>query len=319
MVAHLVFPAREGRKRIEIRKITGVQIQSGWEMLTDTATIVLARNVKFFDKYKVKQVFKKGDPVEIYLGYDKTYVKEFQGYITEVNADIPIKIKCEDAMYRLKRTPVNISLKTTTLKNLLTQILPSGFNLDALDVNIGTVRFPKMTVAQVLEKLKSDFGLHSYIKDFDTLVCGKIYSDDNEAPVKFHFSKNVVSNNLNYKTKEEIIIKVKAISTLKHGGKLEAVVGDEFGVEKQLSYYNITVKAELEKLAQQDYDKFKVDGFDGTFEAFGIPSVSHGMKVDLESPQYPERNGVYWIKKVVKTFDDSPKYRQIITLDQKVF
>lgn len=318
MVARIVFPEREGRKRIEITKVTGVKIESGWEMLTDTATILLARNVKFFDKYKVKEVFKKGDAVQIYLGYDVTLVKEFTGYITEVSADVPIKIKCEDAMYLLKRHPVNLSLKDTTLKNLLTQILPKGFKVDPLEIELGTVRYAKTTAAKVLEQIKSDYGLHSYIKNHDTLVCGKIYQDDVDEAVNFNFNKNIVSNNLNYKSKDEIFVLIKAVSTLKKGAKLEVEVGDTFGVTKQLTYYNITSVEALTALAQQDYDKFKVDGFDGSFEAFGIPSITHGQKVHLIDPDYPEKNGVYWTKKVIKTYDDSPKYRQSITLDQKI-
>lgn len=319
MVAHIIFPAREGRGKLEIRKITGVKIESGWEMLTSTATILLARNVKFFDNQKVKEVFKPGDPVEIYLGYNQTLVKEFVGFVAEVSADIPIKIRCEDAMYTLKRHPANISIRQATVSGLLSQILPEGFQYDAIDANIGSVRYSKTTVSQILETLKSDFGLYSYIKDHNTLVCGKIYQDDdNLDPVRFNFHRNVIDNKLNYRRKEEVLIKIIAVSTLSKGNKIQVEVGDDFGVEKQLSYYNIQVKAELEKLALLDLQKFKIDGFDGSFTAFGIPSVTHGMKAELISPQYPERNGLYWIKKVVKVYDDSPKYRQMITLDQKV-
>lgn len=318
MVAHIVFPAREGREKIEIRKVTGVQIESGWELMTSHATILLARNVSFFDKNKVKEVFKPGDKVVIYLGYDFTYIKEFEGYITEVSAEIPIKIKCEDAMYLLKRHAANVSIKEATIQGLLEKIMPAGFKFDAIEAEIGTVRYADTTVSQILEKVKSDFGFYSYIKNFDTLVVGKIYQDDEgEADVRFNFAKNVVNNNLIYKTKEEVLIKVIAVSTLRKGDKLEAQYGDDGGVMKRLSHYNITVKAELEKLAKIDYDKFKVDGFNGDFEAFGIPSVTHGKTVDLVDPQYPDKNGRYWVKKVVKTFDDTPKYRQKITLDQK--
>lgn len=318
MVAHIVFPAREGREKIEIRKVTGVQIETGWEMMTSTATITLARNVSFFDKNNVKDVFKPGDKVEIYLGYDFTYLKEFEGYITEVSAEVPIKIKCEDAMYLLKRHAANISLKETTIKGLLEGIMPAGFKIDPIEADIGTVRYAKTTVSQILEKVKSDFGFPSYIKNWDTLVVGKVYQDDEEdAPIKFNFAKNVIGNNLIYRTKEEVIIKVIAVSTLRKGDKIEAEYGDDGGLLKQLSHYNITVQAELEKLAKIDYDKFKVDGFNGDFEAFGLPSVTPGKTVDLEDALYPEKNGRYWVKKVTKTFDDSPKYRQKITLDQK--
>lgn len=96
MVSKIVFPETSIHGEIIIRKCNSVRIESSWELLTDTATIVLPRNVRDFDKLNVKQVFKKGDPVQIYLGYDENLLLEFEGFISEVSADIPIKIKCDD-------------------------------------------------------------------------------------------------------------------------------------------------------------------------------------------------------------------------------
>ena len=56
---------------------------------------------------------------------------------------------------------------------------------------------------------------------------------------------------------------------------------------------------------------------DGNITIFGVPSVAHGMKAKILSNQYPDRKGTYYIKKVVKEFDDSPKYHQTIDLDKK--
>lgn len=315
MVAHIIFPAIRDRKEISIRKPNSVKIESGWEMLTDHATIIMARNVSYFDKNKVKSVFKKGDPVEIHLGYNGNLVKEFTGYITEVSADIPIKIKCEDHMYILKKTPVNISLKQTHLPDLISQIVPD-IQTDVMDIEIGTQRFVKTTVAKVLEYLQQEYNIYSYIKNGDTLVVGKVYSDDSEV-VQYDFTKNVVQNNLEYKSKEDIQIKINGISTLSNGDKLTVSFGDENGDIQELSYYNITVKAELEKLVKMDYDKFKIDGLKGRISTWGIPSVKHGYKSQIVGEQYPERNGTYYIKKVTKLFDDTPKYRQVLILDKK--
>jgi hypothetical protein len=149
------------------------------------------------------------------------------------------------------------------------------------------------------------------------LIVGKIYSDDVLEPVVFNFTQNVIDNALQYKNKEDVIIKIIANSTLPKGKKLKVEYGDDFGLQQNLSYYNITLEAELLKLAKADYDKFKVDGFEGHITVFGVPSVTHGMKAQVESYQYPDRKGLYFIKKVVKEFDDSPKYHQTIDLDKK--
>lgn len=315
MCSKIVFPKTDTRDEIIIRKVNAVKIESSWEMLTDTATIILPRNVKDFYKLNVKTIFKKGDPVEIYLGYDENLLLEFIGFISEVSADIPIKIKCDDYMFLLKKHPVNISMRSTKLEDLIKQIIPAGIEYDVADINIGTKRFPNTTAAKVLEELQEN-NIYSYFKG-KKLVVGKIYSDDAVEPVIFNFSQNVVDNNLQYKNKEDVLIKIKGTSTLPNGRKLTAEFGDKGGTQQNLSYYNISVQAEVLKLVKADYEKYKIDGFEGHITAFGIPSVTHGMKAQIISYQYPDRKGLYFIKKVVKDFDDSPKYHQTIDLDKK--
>jgi hypothetical protein len=315
MCSKIVFAKTATRDEIVIRKCNSVRIESGWEMLTGTATIVLPRNVRDFDKLNVKTIFKKGDPVEIYLGYDENLLLEFTGFISEVSADIPVKIKCDDYMYLLKKNPVNVSMRSTKLSDLIKMIVPAGIECDIADINIGTKRFPNTTAAKILEELQGN-NIFSYFAG-KKLIVGKIYTDNVAEPVVFNFSQNVVDNNLQYKNKEDVIIKIIATSTLPKGKKLKAEFGDDFGTEQHLSYYNITLEAELLKLAKADYDKYKVDGFEGHIIGFGIPSVAHGMKGKIESYQYPDRKGTYYMKKVVKEFDDSPKYHQTIDLDKK--
>jgi hypothetical protein len=315
MISKIVFPAIRGRKELVIKRINSCRIESSWETLTDTATIVLPRNIKEFNAYGVKSYFQKGDPVEIYLGYDYNLVLEFTGFISEISSEIPVKIKCDDYMYLLKKHPVNVSMRSTKLSDLIKMIVPAGIECDVADINIGTKRFPNTTAAKILEELQGN-NIYSYFVG-KKLIVGKIYTDDVAEPVEFNFEKNVVDDALQHKNKEDVIIKIIATSTLPKGEKLKAEFGDDFGQEQHLSYYNITVQAELLKLAKADYDKYKVDRIDGNITIFGVPSVSHGMKGKILSNQFPERNGTYYIKKVVKEFDDSPKYHQTIDLDKK--
>lgn len=318
MTGILKFPEWKGRGYFEVRKFNSIEIETSWKLLTDRASFTLPRNVRFFEKQKIRDIFRRGMPVEIWLGYDGNNKLEFSGYITEVSADIPITIKCEDEMWKLKQIPVNYSSKNVTLEKCLQDIIPN-YDIDALEgLNLGAVRFSRTSVGKVLEKLQQDWNLYSYTKG-KQLVCGKYYADDSELPpVYFHLEKNCVSNDLQYQRAEDILIKIKAISTLKNGKKIEVVVGDEDGVERQLSYYNIEVKAELKKLAELDYKKSKKDGFDGSFTAFGVPSVSHGQKAVLVSELYGDRNGKYYVESITKTFNKGDGYKQEIKTGDRV-
>lgn len=314
MNARITLPEFDGRRELIINKVTAISVETGFKKLTDKATVTLPRNVKFFDKNKVRDIFRRGAPIKIEFGYNGNYVTEFEGYITQVSAGIPIVLTCEDEMWKLKQLPVNVSYKTVTLQKLLEDIA-IGYDIDALEgVEIGGVRFAQSKVALVLDKLSKDpYKLYSYMKG-KQLVCGKYYADDTEEEtVDFHLERNAVSNDLNYRNAEDIIIKIKGVSVLKNGTKVLAEVGDEGGDEYQLTYYNIEAKSEILRLLQKDFETKKRGGFDGSFEAFGRPSVRHGLKVNLTSDLYAERSGRYYIEAVKKTFENS-KIRQTITL-----
>jgi len=332
MNAKITFSKTKSHNKIVLKKVTSVHIESSWKRLTDTAIITIPRNVIFIDDQKIKlsikdvnRFFKKGDPVCIELGYNGQFYKEFEGYVTEVSADIPIVIKCEDEMYQLKKKSINISLEKATLKGLLTKILP-GYDMDILEgTEIGDVIFPNKTVPEALEYLRDELGLYSYFKG-KQLVSGKIYQDDakyykdnpNLKPIKLHLEKNVVNNDLNYRNKEDVLIKIIAISMQTYGDKLQVEVGDKYGLEKKLQYpMNITVKAELTKAAERDLKKFKIDGFTGSITAYGIPVINHGNKVDLVSDLYPDRNGLYYVEEKVIDFDENG-FRRKVQLGDKV-
>jgi len=313
MCAHIEFGASREREAIVLRRPNSVIINKSWKLLTDTAEITIPRNVRDFDKQKVRDVFRPGDPVTISLGYNGILYKEFTGFISRVSADIPITIWCEDAMWKLKQQPVNISKPSTTLKALMDDVV-SGYTIDAAEYEIGPVRYPNFTVATVLDDLKKRFNFYSYMRG-ETLVVGKIYADDtNVEPVNLHLEKDVYANNLEYRNADDVRIKVKAVSTLNNGKKLSVEVGEDGGETRQLTYFGITAEADLKKFAQADYDKYKVDRYKGGITTFGTPAIEHGWKVNLTSDLYPERSGLYYTDSIRVSFGPSNRYARTATL-----
>ena len=316
MCARITF-SRDGRKDIVILKPSEVEIESSWKILTDTAIIRLPRNVKYFDKFKVREVFKRGDRVKIELGYDGVLTTEFTGYITEVSASIPIEIKCQDEMFKVKQLPVNFSAKSIQLEKLLKQIIP-GYQIDAMEgLELGTVRFAKTTVGEVLDKLNSELKIYTYIEpNTKTIVSGKIYADNSDQNiVNFNLERNAVSNDLQYRNREDITVKVNG-SCISKGVKIEYSYGDN-NADKNIEWqFSVRTKPELEIQVKRFYEANKRDGFDGSFTAFGIPRVQHGWKVNLKSYIYPDRDGIYYVESVTKTFKKA-EYRQQIKLGNR--
>ena len=317
MTSKIVFPKWQDNNGLPltIYKCSSVFISKSFKQNTQFAEITLPRNVRFFDKHAVRDLFRKGDEVIINLGYDSLFKEEFRGYITQIGADIPLVLKLEDEMYKIKRIPVNFSAKNITLSDLWKSLLKGhDYKVDALEVKLGDIRFAKTTIAEVIEQLKSTFNIYTYYQN-GVLYSGKYYTGENSNIVnRFNLERNVVSNALNYKRKEDVIVKIDARSILADGKKIEFSLGEDGGDRLKLDYFNITLKAELEKKVKQDYENYKRGGFDGSFTAFGIPSVDFGEKAAIESIVYPERNGEYYIASVEKEFSKEG-YRQIIKLD----
>lgn len=299
-----------------IRKPSEIHIESSFKELISRAEIKLPRNVSFFDKHKVRDVFKHGSPITISFGYDGNLIKEFEGYITEVSADYPITIKCQDEMWKLMRTPVNYSASSVTLETMLKSIC-KGYAIDALEgVQLGAVRFAKTNVGAVLEKLSSDFNIYSYMNG-KQLVSGKYYSDNTKDVIQTLDLDRIPGNSLTYRSAEDILLKIKGKAVGVKGKKVEYEVGEIGGDELSLSYFNVTSTADLKRLVDIDYRKRKRGGYNGSLTAPGAPYFKHGRKVKLKSAIYPDRAGVYYIDSVVKDYNTSG-IRQELTLGGQV-
>lgn len=327
MCAEIYFKSKKGAE-FSITRISAVTIESSWKMLTDTAEIILPRNVYDFDAHKVRDIFATGDKVTITLGYDGNLKKEFEGYISQVSADFPIKIKCEDEMYRLRRIPVNFSHPNIKLKEFIEKVVTDyPIDIDA-DILLGAVRFSKTNLGAVLDELQKEWSLYSFIRN-GKLTIAKPYSDVKIDPdaksYQFDLERNCVSNNLNYLSKEDRLVKVigqsiknvaKAVKAKSKDKKLKFEFGDDDAKTTINWDCQVNTLAELEREVKRIYAQTKKDGFDGTFLSFGIPSIVHGEALKITSALYPDREGKYYVDRIKKTFSRQG-YRQEIELGQK--
>lgn len=156
MCAEVRFLKTDRRPAFSIFRISSCEIELSWKIICGKAELVLPRNIKDFDKQKAKDVFRKGDPVEIYLGYNGDLKLEFKGYIDQVSANYPITLKLEDEMWKLKQVPVNFASPNITLKGFIDKVIKDYPTDVDLNVSLGAVRFSKVTLGEVLNKLQSE-------------------------------------------------------------------------------------------------------------------------------------------------------------------
>ncbi len=323
MNAKVVFPDNDRRKGFTIRRISSFEFESSWKTISDTGILILPRNVKDFDSKKVKDVFRRGDKVEIYLcyGMDEELKLEFSGYIDKVSADYPITITIEDEMWKLKQTPVNFASKDIKLIDFIKRFVTSyPVDIDS-DISLGAVRFTKVTFGEVLKKLQDDFSIYSFIRN-GKLTIAKPYSDVTDIVPAFDLERDCVSNDLNYLSKDERLVKIigqsmqklaKAVKKKEKDKKLKFEFGDADATSTINWTFSVTNLKDLEREVKRMYEDWKKEGWDGSFTTFGFPRLQHGQKLKLTSSLYEDRSGIYYIDSIKKTFNRDG-FRQIAEL-----
>lgn len=293
-----------------------VAIKSSFENLTDTATITIARKLKFDGQLLAGDsgIFKRGDAVRISLGYDFANELIFSGYLVDIKPGSPLELRCEDEMFQLKKGAIKKTLPGATLKSVLAFIAP-GYPIKSVEADLGDFRIVNETPAQVLSRLRREYGFKSWFRD-GTLYAGLAFWPELQATPRFTFQKDIIEYDLTFQDKETVRVKVKAISMNRDNTKTEIELGDPDGEQRTLTYYNKST-ADLNAAAKRDLEQFRFTGFRGSFKSFGTPVVKHGDKVELVDPIIPDRNGVYIAQSVETSFGMSG-YKQTIELGTKV-
>ncbi|NHN26754.1 late control protein [Flavobacterium jejuense] len=295
-----------------------VEITKSVEELGDTAVIKIPTAFKVKQngqKLFVEDAIKVGDAVKITLGYqDKYSGVEFTGFVKKISPKIPIEIHCEDNLWLLRRKNITKSFEQTTMKEILKEVVKDT-PIQLAD-NIPEVKLEKWIInnangAQVLESFKKDLLMSVFIDDDGKLYCGLQQLTNVAQPVVYDLNYNLVENNLEFKSKEERKIKIKYTYIDKANKRKSIEVGDADGEQRTYHTTVISDEKKLEEMAKAEIEKLKYDGFDGNVKSFLIPYSTRGMKAKFIDSEHPNREGNYFIKKVVTSFGTSGARRTV--------
>lgn len=311
--------------------VTQLNVSSSWDKFTDTGTIIIPTKVKKDGEtifIGADNVFHKGDAVTIDAGYFPKSERIYTGFVSRIFPDIPLKIMLEDASWVLKQTNVTFALKSCSLKTMLETAMSkakekatgniktalSDIKLEVVDAQLGSFRVTNVNLVQILEELKKTYALTSFFRD-NTLHVGLAYSGT-PTTHRFIFEQTIIENNLEYSKEDDVKIKVKAVSMQPDNTKIEVEVGDEGGEQRTLFKYGLS-KSELTAVANREKDKFKYEGWRGSFKTFLTAVVKHGDIVELINKRLPEWNGSYLVDAVDIEGGTGGEF-QTITLGAKV-
>lgn len=297
-------------------------VETSFDNFTDTAIISWPRKVVYQkEKKRIEDLIKVGDPVVIKRGYWPNLVERFTGYVARIKPGIVTRVECEDAAYLCKRQAINYSKKNVTVKQLIQDNLPAGLKVEAVEAGIGSFRVKNLTLAEVLEKVRNKYGLRSWFQG-STLICGLPYLRQDGATYDLDFSVHVPlgkGEDLIYLKADDVKIKVKAVSMLPNNTKIEAEVGDPDGETRTYTTYNVTSVEELKKVAEENLELLKYEGFRGSFEIFGDPIIRHGDRVRVTNDLNPEmfKGEFYAVKGVKEEMGVNTGIRQTIELGRR--
>jgi hypothetical protein len=240
------FPLRN--KTITLTFLNKFEVNTGWESLTNTASITIPKNVVAQDLQGNNvplngtninigngdnPLFLRGDEITIQAGYwynneQGVQVQQvallFEGYISKVHSKMPITLDCEDKGWKLKQIKAPDKVWGDTSLNAIISELVKGTGLTVatlsttkVQFNVGTFFTKNETVMQVFERLKRNYKIGIYIKGNEIRLGYPTYyqSDvqDQLKPYNFVFQKNIISDSLEYQRKEDIVISATAESS----------------------------------------------------------------------------------------------------------
>jgi hypothetical protein len=298
--------------------VNNVKIDEDVATLTDTCIITLPKKVHFEGTdYNNNLPIKRGDRIEIKLGYSNLETR-FSGYIRSIDTRYPITITCEDSMFLLKTVKANPkSYKSAMLKDVISDLLDStGIKSELIDnIKLGQYRVNQGTVAQELNELKTHFLLNAYFRIIDNepvLYVGLLYPFDNRKKEVFETGMNIISEDFEFRQKEDIKVKVEATSVDMKNKRTYLEVGDKEGDIVKINIPDLT-ESELRDFANKALERQKSTGLKGRFTTFGQPSVSKCDIVEVHS--LDGRIGSYLVQKNEIEFGMNG-FRQTITLGQ---
>jgi hypothetical protein len=313
----------------KLSAIDSVSITKSVENLSDTAVIVIPGT--YVNKaIQIEDKIHEGDPVQIHLGYDDTLLLEFKGYVNSISTDdSAIKLECIDALYLFKKPLPDKEYKNITLKDLL-QVAVSEVNRQNADSGMLTnytiscdyefkwekFVFFKASAFDVLKKVQDETKANVYFKD-EVLHIHAPYSEIfNNELVVYDFARNIEKSDLKYVLLKNKKIEVEVSATLPDG-KTKKITYGTTGGEKHPIILGSADDASMKARAEQEYNLFAYDGYEGNFTGWLIPFVEPAYKICLQDGDYPYKNGNYYVVSVETKFSSSGGVRTV-TIGKKI-
>lgn len=320
-----VILEQQGDGRSEIftfDKVNKVTVARSFDKQTQTASVMLPRNVKYNKKniYEgIDAIMRRGDKIKIITAYHPNETVIFTGYIAKINNNVPIELLCEDEMFLLKQAiSPNLSFKNVDLNTFIGKMLTNikvPYKVD-LTAQLGQIRLQEVSIGKVLQTLRDQYGLFSFFVN-GVLRVGLPFYKEEAMKAVFLFEKMVKEGmGLTYLKKDDVKVQIKGI-LIKNNAREEFIYGDPSGDIRTVFQLGGT-KSDLDMKCNSFLEQANYTGYYGSFKTFLEPLVVPGDYAVIDSWKYPERKGKYLIKSVTTEVSTSEGGKQTIELERRI-
>lgn len=275
---------------------------------------------------------KKGDKVIVRLSMSTDFNQddfktEFTGYLKNIMLGTPLILEAENGAYLLKQKSISGFYRDVKLVDLIKKILApfeSDFDVEYSDsipaITLGKFLIKKgVTVYDVVKKLISSYRVKVYFKNDKLFIGSRYLIEKTPTVMTYDLEQNIAKDDIVLRSKDDVVVLVKATSRLRSGQELKVEVGDPGGSIRTFFYHNIKTEAELKKLAEKELEEIKLKKTKGSIKVFGLPYVEHSHFAQIKAVKDWDKpkEGRFFIEKVEVIFSVSEGFKRVLYLGKK--
>lgn len=263
-----------------------------------------------------KTAFRKGDKVEVRLGYNGKNTLRFSGFVSRVNLQVPLTIDCEGYSYQLKDKLFTKSYKTTTAKDVLKDLI-EGTDIELSEyipnIPLTNVWFRQAPGLKVLEWFKSECLCRVCFYGNILYVGASKYAVPKPS-AKLRLRWNTVTDDLTLDNEDEPT-ELRVVERDSSGKKCSHNARDrerrKYSNQKDLKVRQGLPSELVQKALSELQSDENYKGYSGTVTCFLEPHFEHGMTAEIADERFPARSGKYYVDTVQGSFGQNGGRQQI--------
>lgn len=301
-------------KTFKLLLLDKVVVTKSVDLLADTADIILPEAV-LNNVLQLESKIGRGAQVVIQLGYNGELKKEFVGYIEDIKTNTSsLTIKCEDALFLFRKDVSDVKLKTVKVSDIAKYLIKEigedyTVNCD-YEITYDSFVIHQATAFDVLKKLAEETKGNIYFDtDLKVLHIHPPYIEK-KGEVKYSTVRNIENIGLEYKKAKDRKVEV-IVESIDEKGNKKRITSGTTGGDKITVKVGSMSKEDMAKIADAELVKRSADAYEGNITGWLIPYVEPTYTAAIIDPDYPEKDGSYYVNKVVTTFSKSGGERSV--------